>query len=725
MASISKNISDRNIVISIGLLGASALTTQLILMRELLATFNGNELSIAIILGNWLLLSGIGSYIGRHSPINKSSFSISGFLHILIAFTPILDLFIIRLLRDEIFIKGSLIGITEMVAFSFILLLPFCIISGFFLVIACEIASGRHSIGKIYISDSIGSVIGGVFFSFLLIQLFDHFKILAFIAILNFLFSTILFYYGRFKLLSLFSGIMLITTAVVTFKYDVDFYLTKKQFPEQKVLFSGNSPQGRIVATEYEGQINFIENGVPLSPSHNLQQAEETVHFAMAQRPQAKMVLLIGGGYTGTAQEILKYNVSRVDYVEIDSLIINLTKQFLKEQISSQKINIINTDGRKHIRDTTEKYDVIIVDVPDPSTSQINRFFTLEFFNECLRILKPEGVVSFGITHYENYVSEGLVKILSATSKTLRECFKNILIVPAGRVYFIASNGNLSSDISGELEHLQIQTRYVKRSYLNSIMTQDRLADIKEASSHQSRINEDFNPILYFYNIQHWMSQFRIKFGLLQFILLVIIAVYVLKMQLTQLTIFASGFTGAAIEIVLLFAFQIIYGSLYLKLSLIVTLFMCGLTFGALYSNHWLNNRFNIYGKINIAIKRLLTLTILLAIVGVMIYPLLKIFSKLLSSYPIISQCGIPAITFIVALIVGAQFPTACAISSRRKAENASKIYTADFIGSSIGSMLAGTLLIPVAGVFNTCAITVLFNMLCAILLYFNLKKIG
>jgi len=724
MATVSKDISDRNILISIGLIGASALTTQLILMRELLTTFNGNELSIAIILGNWLFLSGIGSYIGRHFSF-KTDISIPGILHLLIALIPIIELITIRLLRNKIFIRGSLIGITEMVVSTFILLLPFCVISGFFLVLACELASGRYSSGKIYISDSIGSVIGGIFFSFLLLQFFDHFKILAIVSMLNFLFSIVLFYYGRFKLISLVSGIILIITAVIAFRYDIDFYLTQKQFPEQKLLFSGNSPQGRIVATEYQGQINFIENGVPLSPSHNLQQAEETVHFAMAQRPQAKTVLLIGGGYTGTAQEILKYNVDRIDYVEIDALIISLTKQFLKEKISSQKINIINTDGRKHIRETTEKYDVIIIDVPDPTTSQINRFYTLEFFKECLRVLKPDGVISFGIAHYENYVSEGIIKILSTTSQTLRQCLKNILIIPAGRVYFIASNGNVSSNIADEIEQLEIQTRYVRRGYLNSIMTPDRLADIKEASSHQFRINRDFNPVLYFYNIQHWMSQFRIKFGLLEFALLGIMAVYIFKMQATELTIFASGFTGASLEIVLLFAFQIIYGSLYLQLSLIVTLFMCGLTFGGLCSNYWINNKFNSDEKINSAIRRLFILTILLALIGALIYPALWIFSKLILGYPFVSRCGIPAITFIVAFIAGSQFPIACAVASERKIEGASKIYTADFIGSSFGSMLAGTLLIPLIGVFSTCAITSLFNFLCAILLYFNLKKIG
>ena len=87
---------------------------------------------------------------------------------------------------------------------------------------------------------------------------------------------------------------------------------TARQFPNEQIVFRGNSPYGRLVVTAGAGQFNFIENGLPLMATHNVEQIEETVHYAMAQRPTARRVLLIGGGVAGTAREILKYPAAEV-----------------------------------------------------------------------------------------------------------------------------------------------------------------------------------------------------------------------------------------------------------------------------------------------------------------------------------------------------------------------------------------------------------------------------
>ena len=99
----------------------------------------------------------------------------------------------------------------------------------------------------------------------------------------------------------------------------------------------------------------------------------------MAQRPDARKVLLVSGGISGTAREILKYHVSRVDYVELDPLILELGRKYLPDNLADRRIRVINTDGRLFIKQTGEKYDVAIMDVPAPSTAQLNRFYTVEF----------------------------------------------------------------------------------------------------------------------------------------------------------------------------------------------------------------------------------------------------------------------------------------------------------------------------------------------------------
>ena len=57
------------------------------------------------------------------------------------------------------------------------------------------------------------------------------------------------------------------------------------EYAGQNVVFHGESPYGSLVTTEAAGQLNFIENGVPLFSTQNTEQIEESVHYAMAQRP--------------------------------------------------------------------------------------------------------------------------------------------------------------------------------------------------------------------------------------------------------------------------------------------------------------------------------------------------------------------------------------------------------------------------------------------------------
>ena len=55
----------RLVLLAVGALGVSCVITQLALLRELLTVFSGNEIVLGIILGNWFLLTGLGSWLGR------------------------------------------------------------------------------------------------------------------------------------------------------------------------------------------------------------------------------------------------------------------------------------------------------------------------------------------------------------------------------------------------------------------------------------------------------------------------------------------------------------------------------------------------------------------------------------------------------------------------------------------------------------------------------------
>jgi spermidine synthase len=777
------------VLLAVGALGVSCVMTQLALMRELLGAFSGNELVLGVVLGNWLLLMGIGAWLGRTSDKLRNPLAVLVVMQILVAVVPLFQVFLLRALRNVIFIRGATVGVNETVISAFILLLPYCLVAGYALTLACAICSstgvppvhnlehktsdtnskltGRRdacatlignaasAAGRVYVADSIGSIGGGVLFSFVLVRFLDHAGILVYPAVLNLLVAGLLGLRAGHKLLSAIVGILAVAVVAMAVLVDLDGVSTAWQYPRQHIVARANSPYGKLLVTESDGQFDFIENGIPLTSTRDDQHVEETVHYAMAQRPDARKVLLVGGGISGTAKEILKYNVSRVDYVELDPLILEFGRKYLPENLADNRIRIINTDGRLSVRQTGEKYDVVIIDVPAPSTAQLNRFFTVEFFTEVKRVLFSGGVVSFALGHYENYVSPELARMLASACRSLKQSFPNVLVIPGGRVFFLASDGPLFDDIAARIEQQGIKTKLMNRHYLDAMLTADRMMDMQRAIAQPAALNKDFSPVLYFYHLRHWMSQFNTGFGVLQVLLLVLLGVYLVRLRGAALVLFASGFAGTALEIVLLLAFQVLCGSVYHQLGIIVTVFMAGLAIGAMMANRETIMPFGgaSLGVRSSAFRRLGTTEppeggtpnpaatarserapcqkqarclscLAFAIAGYAILlafllPLLNRMGGMTASLWFI-KAAIALLTLILAVLVGMQFPLANRLEFDGTVAGASRLYTADFVGAFLGALLASTLLIPLIGVAGVCLLTAALNFLGGTMIQFR-----
>ncbi len=423
----------------------------------------------------------------------------------------------------------------------------------------------------------------------------------------------------------------------------------------------------------------------------------------MVQRPEARRVLLVSGGISGTAREILKYGVPAVDYVELDPLILTLGKRFLPANLADERIRVINTDGRLFVKQTPERYDVVIIGVPAPATAQLNRFYTAEFLAEVKRVLARDGVVSFALGQYENYVSRELARMLSSACLAVKQSFRNVLVIPGGRVFFLASDGPLYPDIAARVEQRNIQTKLVNRHYLDGMLTADRMADLVSATAQPAAVNRDFSPILYYYHLRHWMSQFNFQFGLLQAGLVVLLGFYLFRLRGNALVLFASGFAASALEVVLLLAFQVLCGSVYHQVGVIVTVFMTGLAVGALIANR----------LANLASGSLSALALAIAGYAAVLPFLLPLLNRLGGSPAslVLVKVTIALLTLVLAALVGMQFPLANRLEFDGTVAGASRLYTADFVGAFLGALLACTLLIPLIGVFGVCWLTAALNV--------------
>lgn len=520
-------------------------------------------------------------------------------------------------------------------------------------------------------------------------------------------------------------GLAALTIGIVVWA-DPDALTTAWQCRPDRVVFRAQSPYGRLVVTESAGQLNFIENGLPLLSSHQVERAEEIVHMALAQRPAARNLLLISGALSGTIGEILKHRVTNITCVELDPAILEAGRRLLPDRLADPRVSVINTDGRRFVQRTAARYDVAIIDMPAPATAQLNRYYTAEFFAEIKRVLEPGGVVAFGLGQYDNYVSPDLARVLASAAQTLRQTFREVLLLPAGKVWFLGSDGPLTTEIADRLQQTGVPTRWMRPSYLDAMLTVDRLAAVRSAADQPAPLNADFHPVLYFLHLRHWLSQFDVWLGTVALVLGVALVVYTTRLSAPGLAVFSGGFAGSSLEVVVLLGVQVLYGSLYRQLGLIVTLFMAGLAAGA-----WIGGRLPAGRPTQAGAKgqgsqhnrrRLAGVAFALALYGLLLPWAFAVLGRwgAAGATPWLGQAAIALLAAVLAVLVGVEFPMACRIEQGRPGPLAARLFAADFVGACAGAVLAGAVLVPVLGVRTACGVAAGLNVLAGLVLWWR-----
>jgi len=696
-------------------LGFLSIGSQVFLIREFLSVFYGNELVLGIVLSTWLLLTAMGSWLGRFTGkmSNPSSFIL--FLLLLLSILPSLMLIKLDLLKVMLFPYGSMVGLWGIIYASFLIQLPFCLANGYLftnLSVRLVIAGNDRFIPQAYSFESLGSLVSGVIVNFILLwwcNAFDSLSILAFCYLALIVAYAVI---QKKKPVVVIAAMMSVVLLSLLIFPDWSGISEAMLYRGQKVLSSKGTPYGQVVITENEGQLNFYENGMLLFSSGNVISNEESVHLAMVQHPLPENVLMISGGLSGALEEILKYHPLKVDYVELNPALIRIAKRF-STLVKDTSVRIIETDARRFIKSTGNKYDVVLINLPEPSTIQVNRFYTLEFFRELKQRLRPGAVISMSLPTSSQYVSEKAGQVNSATYRTLASVFRNVSVIPAGKNYFLASDRSLSLDIPGMIAKKNIPTSYVNGWYLDTRQMEERSSYILNNIQRKGTINHDFRPVVYLYQLQFQLSYFHDNLWIVGLIFLVIILLSAFTLNPVNAGLFTGGFTAASGEILILVALQVTYGYVFQMAGVVIMLFMMGLALGSMLTNR-------IFPRPQP--KYYVILQLVLAIYSIVLsFGLLWLSSSHFPDWFV--QVTLAAATLVVAILVGLEYGLASGISLLAPSRRISGNYSADLIGSAFGAFCSSVFLFPLLGIIGTGMFLALLNTISAFILFFRHKK--
>ncbi len=163
-------------------------------------------------------------------------------------------------------------------------------------------------------------------------------------------------------------------------------------------LFSQHSPYQKIEVfdTDFFGRVLMLDGLVQTTTRDEFFYHEMLVHPAMMSHPSPDDVLIIGGGDGGALREVLLYPVKKATLVEIDSGVIVACKKYfpwLGPALRDRRARLEIADGNGFIRESSQKFDVILVDSSDPVGPSLI-LHQREFYARLKGRLKPGGIVA-------------------------------------------------------------------------------------------------------------------------------------------------------------------------------------------------------------------------------------------------------------------------------------------------------------------------------------------
>ena len=736
--------------------GFCGLVAQVVVLREMLVTFYGNELSMGVMLAAWLLWTGLGSLgLGRLAPkLRQPRLWLAGALLVgaglLVATVGgARGLALVFRLRGETL--GAVRPFRLMLVSSAVLLAPFCLVNGWLFPLACRAAGaqageGGGKVGWVYLAEAAGAAAGGACYSLLLAYWVGPLTLGVALGAAWCATAAACALTGRRGVvataLTAGAGCGALAALValgagwptqVARRFDAAYWR-----PIQ-VVASRDSRYGRVAVLRPPGQGtqgSLYHHGRLAFSFPDPQAAEEQVHLPMLQHPEPRRVLLLGGSLGGAVGEVLKHpSVERVTCVELDPAAVDAVRRHFPPEagalLDGPRVELVLDDGRAFLKRTRQRYDVAINGHGPPTTAQVNRYYTRECFAAVARVLAPGGIFAFRAAGGQNYIPDANRRLLASLHHTVAAVFPHVVVFPGAQCTILASTAEGMPGYQLDVLDLRMGERGVATSSVDPLAWQaalmgGRLEELEQALAvvPAPPLNRDLAPRCYFLEAQRWSAEQRARAGgrpaldlgrVLAFLdrrpwvavavpLAVLVAVALLPSLVRgrvrdgalSLAVGATGVIEMAVEFVVLLGFQVAYGYVYQYVGVLMAAFMVGLACGAWASSRWVEQGRATWRRLGVVQA------------CICVYPLVLLgflhvaTGTRLGTLPLFAGAAFALVAFVAGFVGGLQFPLAAALHTRGAA-SAGALYGTDLFGACLGALVVSAVVVPIFGMASVC----------------------
>ncbi len=400
MIQIMPHSSGRILKIAIFATGCAGIVAEFVLST--LATYLvGNAVfQWTIIMSLMLFSMGVGSRLSKHIERNLlEAFILTEFsLSFLCASAVVIAYALMPYIADQINIVIYLLAM---------------VIGG---LIGCEIPlvtrinqayqELRGNIASVMEKDYYGSLLGGLFFAFFALPYLGMTYTPVVLGSINFGVAVLLLiFYGRMLhhkkavYLTAFCCLALLIFTAAAAK-SVIIYGEQRQYLD-KIILTRQTPYQKIVVTQWKTHYWLYINGQEQFSTYDEEKYHEPlVHPAMTLAASHREILILGGGDGLALREVLKYpDVGAATLVDIDPAMTAMAAEnpifvnINNGSMTHPKANIINQDAKAFLRQSPKRYDVIIIDLPDPDSLDLMHLYSVDFYALVKHRLTRDGIL--------------------------------------------------------------------------------------------------------------------------------------------------------------------------------------------------------------------------------------------------------------------------------------------------------------------------------------------